>query len=55
MNMTYNSIIKDKVYQTKIPSGSHWSMVIRRGTQLTIKDLEGAANVGMIFFNPTHI
>ncbi len=55
MNMTYNSIIKNKSYQTKIPSGSHWSMVVRRGTALTIKDLEGAANVGMMFFNPTEL
>jgi urea carboxylase-associated protein 2 len=51
-NHTLNSITQDKVYQTTIPGGSHWSTIIRKGTQLRLKDIEGGANVGMLFFNP---
>ncbi len=39
-------------YQTTIPGGSHWSLRLRKGTQLTLTDLEGGANVGMLFYNP---
>lgn len=40
-------------YKTVIEGGSHWSLVVRRGIQMTITDLEGGANVGMLFYNPT--
>lgn len=40
-------------YTSTIDGGSHWSLIIRRGMQLTLKDLEGGANVGMLFYNPT--
>lgn len=44
---------KDKLIdQGILPGGSHWSIVIRRGRTLRLTDLEGGANVGMIFFNP---
>lgn len=49
---TYHSLINDKVYQTTIPGAGHWSLVIRKGCQLTIKDIKGGANVGMLFYNP---
>lgn len=35
-----------------LPGGSHWSLIMRRGRILRLTDLEGGANVGMIFFNP---
>ncbi|WP_460231405.1 urea amidolyase associated protein UAAP1 [Aurantivibrio plasticivorans] len=42
-----------ETYKTTIAGGSHWSLVIRRGVQMTLRDLQGGANVGMLFFNPT--
>ena len=39
-------------YQYDVPPASHWSFRMRRGTQLTLTDLEGGANLGMLLFNP---
>jgi len=39
-------------YTTQINGASHWSLVVRRGSLLTLTDLEGGANVGMLFYNP---
>lgn len=36
----------------QIPGGSHWSLLMRRGRILRLTDLEGDANVGMLFYNP---
>lgn len=49
---TYHALIHDKTYQTIVPGASHWSFTARKGTQLTIKDINGGANVGMLFYNP---
>lgn len=38
-------------YTTLLPPGSHWSLVVRRGMQMKLTDLEGGANVGMLFYN----
>lgn len=40
-------------YSTVIAPGSHWSLIVRKGMQLTLTDPEGGANVGMLFYNPT--
>lgn len=42
-------------YETIIPPSSHWSLRLRRGTQITLTDLEGGANVGMVFYNPENL
>ncbi len=39
------------LWEQGVPGGSHWSGVLRRGTTLRITDLEGGANVSMLFFN----
>ncbi|WP_396112853.1 urea amidolyase associated protein UAAP1 [Dickeya oryzae] len=39
-------------YLTELPAGSHWSLLMRRGTALRLTDIEGGANVGMLFYNP---
>lgn len=39
-------------YTTNIDGGSHWSVLVRRGVNLRLTDLEGGANVGMMFYNP---
>ncbi len=42
-------------YETVLPRGSHWSLQMRRGTTLRLTDLEGSANVGMLFYNPENL
>ncbi|MGK3124376.1 urea amidolyase associated protein UAAP1 [Candidatus Pantoea formicae] len=42
-------------YQTRLPAGSHWSLVMRSGTALTLTDIEGGANVGLLFYNPENL
>ncbi len=39
-------------YDTRIDGGKHWSLRVRGGTSLRLTDLEGGANVGMLFYNP---
>ncbi|MBM6549803.1 urea amidolyase associated protein UAAP1 [Marinomonas ostreistagni] len=42
-------------YETTIPAASHWSLRVRRGTQITLTDVTGGANVGMVFYNPENL
>jgi urea carboxylase-associated protein 2 len=42
-------------YTTNMTSGSHWSLVVRKGVTLTLKDLSGGSNVAMLFFNPQQL
>ncbi|MGB5444541.1 MAG: urea amidolyase associated protein UAAP1 [Psychromonas sp.] len=43
------------IYQETIPGASHWSMVIPAGQVLAITDLQGGANVSMLFYNPKNL
>lgn len=43
------------LYEDTIPGGAHWSMELRRGTQLKLIDEEGGLNVGMLFYNPRNL
>lgn len=38
-----------------LPGGKHWSIILWRNNRLKLTDLEGGANVGMIFFNPLNL
>lgn len=40
------------LYEYTLPGGSHWSLRVKRGLALTLTDLEGGANLGMLFYNP---
>lgn len=40
------------LYSDTLPGGKHWSIRMRRGTTLKLIDVEGGANVGMLFYNP---
>lgn len=55
MKNILDSIMHDKIYKTVIPGASHWSVVIRKGTEMRIEDIEGGANIGMLFYNPTQL
>ncbi|MEO8603982.1 MAG: DUF1989 domain-containing protein, partial [bacterium] len=48
--MTANAVL----YEETIDGGKHWSFVLRRGTGMRLVDLEGGANVGMLFYNPSN-
>ncbi len=41
-------------YKDTLPGGKHWSLTMRRGTVLKLVDVEGGANVGMLFYNPAN-
>ena len=41
-------------FQEILPGASHWSMLVRRGVQMSLTDIEGGGNVGMLFYNPTN-
>lgn len=42
-------------YQTQLPAGAHWSLLMRRGTALQLTDVEGGVNVGMLMYNPQNL
>lgn len=42
-------------YHTTLPGGAHWSLTMRRGTQMRLTDLEGGANVGILFYNSANL
>jgi urea carboxylase-associated protein 2 len=39
-------------YETRIDGGKHWSLTLHAGASLRLTDVEGGANVGMLFYNP---
>lgn len=45
----------EPVYRDTLPGGKHWSLLMRRGTTLSLIDDEGGANVGMLFYNPANL
>lgn len=42
-------------YTTTVPGNAHWSLELRRGSAMRLTDLEGGANVGMLFYNPRNL
>jgi uncharacterized protein len=42
-------------YSTTIPGNGHWSLEVRRGVQLKMTDLDGGANLAMLFYNPRNL
>lgn len=43
------------LYTTSLPANGHWSLELRRGSLLKMTDIEGGANVGMLFYNPRNL
>lgn len=43
------------VYSTSLPGNGHWSLEMRRGSQMKITDIEGGANLAMLFYNPRNL
>lgn len=40
------------IYADTLPGAKHWSLTMRRNNRLRLTDIEGGANVGMLFYNP---
>jgi len=38
-----------------LPGGKHWSMPLWRNSRLKLIDVEGGANVGILFYNPLNL
>lgn len=43
------------LYEDKLSGACHWSLHMRKGTILKLTDIEGGANVGMLFYNPVNL
>ena len=39
------------LWEDTIQGGSSWSLILRRGNQLRLEDIEGGANVAVLFYN----
>jgi hypothetical protein len=42
---------QDVLWSDEVPAGAHWSCILRRGQTLRVTDVEGGANVAMLFYN----
>ncbi len=47
--------MSEKIYNTQLPGNAHWSLEMRRGSLMRLTDIEGGANVGMLFYNPRNL
>jgi urea carboxylase-associated protein 2 len=43
------------VHAATLTSGKHWSRILRRNTRLRLTDIDGGANVAMLFYNPQNL
>ena len=50
--MTHTTTLGEPLHTGTLPGGAHWSLRIGRGKVLRLIDLEGGANLGMLFYNP---
>lgn len=41
-------------YEDTLPGGRHWSMLVRRGVNLTLCDEQGNGNLAMLLYNPAN-
>ena len=43
------------LYEDQLAPACHWSLRMRKGTVLKLTDVEGGANLGMLFYNPENL
>jgi urea carboxylase-associated protein 2 len=48
-------MIRSINYSTRIPAGGHCSFRLKRGTVIRMTDIEGGANIGMLFYNSENL
>lgn len=44
-----------EIYTDQFPGASHWSLVVGAGQTLRFTDLEGGANLSVLFYNPRNL
>jgi len=42
-------------YQTVLPGEKHWSLIVRAGMELSLTDVQGGGNAGMLLYNPENL
>jgi uncharacterized protein len=42
-------------YETRLHGGGHWSLRLARGLQMTLTDISGNSNLGLLFYNPENL
>jgi uncharacterized protein len=47
--------MSELIYDALLPGGSHWSLLVPKGTLLRLTDVEGGANLGLLFYNPKNL
>lgn len=47
--------MSEPIYADTLPGGKHWSLTMRRNHRLRLTDVDGGANVGMLFYNPLNL
>ena len=47
--------MNDILYSYELPAASHWSLVVRKGLQLKLTDVQGGGNLAAMFYNPTSL
>ena len=47
--------MNELIYEAQLPGGSHWSLIVPKGTLLRLTDEEGGANLGLLFYNPKNL
>ncbi len=47
--------MKQEIFSDLIPGASHWSLVVAAGHSLQFTDVEGGANVSLLFYNPKNL
>ncbi len=52
---TGNAPAETVLYEDQLTAGCHWSLHMRKGTALRLIDIEGGANLGMLFYNPENL
>jgi hypothetical protein len=55
MTAKHGNVSTNLLYEDTLAGGCHWSLRMRRGTTLRLIDVEGGANVGMLFYNPYNL
>jgi uncharacterized protein len=47
--------LPESFFSASLDGGKHWSCVLGAGTVLRLTDVDGGANVGMLFYNPANL
>jgi len=47
--------MNNPLFTDLIPGASHWSLVVPAGHSLQFKDIEGGANLSLLFYNPKNL